>query len=159
MFDNRQNLVETAVNAAIAYIPAPGCDLTLPDALTLPFRTSHFSALIHNTVRTNRRPPESVLVARPTHGSHDPIKQKHCKSKGDVFILRALALGSRPRDVNAFPATGTANPTFPVARSRNPAALIALRADRVAYPFRLSALGRAGYAVDMTQPRNEHAAR
>jgi sterol desaturase/sphingolipid hydroxylase (fatty acid hydroxylase superfamily) len=145
--DNRTHFVETFVSALIAYVPARILGLSAPDAIKLTSLTIFVSAVIHTNIRTNLGPLRNVFVSPQAHRVHHSISVEHFNTNyGTVFMFWDLLFRTRSDDVNAYPATGIDDVTFPHGQSTNPAALVATWAKQFAHPFRLALQRGTGYA-------------
>ena len=151
--DNRTHFVETFVSAVVAYVPARILGLSAPDALKLTSLTIFVSAVIHTNVRTNLGPLRNVFVSPQAHRVHHSISVEHFNTNyGTVFMFWDLLFRTRSEDVNAYPATGIEDVTFPHGQRANPVSLVATWAKQFAHPFRLVLQRDTGYAGNIRQP-------
>jgi sterol desaturase/sphingolipid hydroxylase (fatty acid hydroxylase superfamily) len=151
--DNRTHFVETFVSAIVAYVPARILGLSAPDAIKLTSLTIFVSAVIHTNIRTNLGPLRNVFVSPQAHRVHHSISVEHFNTNyGTVFMFWDLLFRTRSEDVNAYPATGIDDVTFPHGRSANPASLVATWAKQFAHPFRLALQRGTGYAGNVRRP-------
>ena len=152
--DNRTHFVETFVSAVVAYVPARILGLSAPDALKLTSLTIFVSAVIHTNIRTNLGPLRNVFVSPQAHRVHHSISVEHFNTNyGTVFMFWDLLFRTRSEDVNAYPATGIDDVTFPHGQRANPASLVATWAKQFAHPFRLALQRDIGYAGNVKQPQ------
>jgi sterol desaturase/sphingolipid hydroxylase (fatty acid hydroxylase superfamily) len=150
--DNRTHFIETFVSAVVAYAPARILGLSSPDAIKLTSLTIFVSAVIHTNIRTNLGPLRNVFVSPQAHRVHHSISVEHFNTNyGTVFMFWDLLFRTRSEDVNAYPATGIDDITFPHGQSANPASLVATWAKQFAHPFRLVLQRDTGYAGNVSQ--------
>ena len=116
--------------------------------------TIFVSAVIHTNIRTNLGPLRNVFVSPQAHRVHHSISVEHFNTNyGTVFMFWDLLFRTRSEDVNAYPATGIDDVTFPHGQRANPVSLVATWAKQFAHPFRLALQRDAGYAGNVKQPQ------
>lgn len=138
--DNRQHVIETIVAATVAYLPARFLGLDTVQAGTLAISTIYVSAFIHTNIRTNLGPLRFVLISPQAHRVHHSIEPRHYDTNfGTLFSWWDYLFGTHYPGDDEYPATGVADPDFPMEVSARPVSVLRTWTAQTLYPFRVLA--------------------
>lgn len=134
--DNRVHFVEGMIAATLVVLPSRWLGLDGPAALALTIATTYFTAFTHTAVRWNLGPLRYVLVTPQSHRVHHSFAPEHIDVNfATVFSFWDILFRTQYMGWNEYPATGIADPEFPLEKHARPGHLVASYGRQIAYPF------------------------
>jgi sterol desaturase/sphingolipid hydroxylase (fatty acid hydroxylase superfamily) len=134
--DNRVHFVEAIIHATIVVLPSRWLGLDAPAATALAIATTYFTAFTHTAVRTNMGPLRWILVTPQSHRVHHSFATEHLDTNfATVFSFWDIIFRTQYMGWDEYPATGIADPDFPLEKSASPGALLSAYARQNVYPF------------------------
>ena len=120
--DNRVHFVEAIIHATIVVLPSRWLGLDAPAATALAIATTYFTAFTHTAVRTNMGPLRWILVTPQSHRVHHSFASEHLDTNfATVFSFWDIIFRTQYMGWDEYPATGIADPDFPLEKNASPA--------------------------------------
>jgi sterol desaturase/sphingolipid hydroxylase (fatty acid hydroxylase superfamily) len=134
--DNRVHFVEGMISATLVVLPSRWLGLDGPAALALTIATTYFTAFTHTAVRWNLGPLRYVLVTPQSHRVHHSYAPEHIDVNfATVFSFWDILFRTQYMGWHEYPATGIADPEFPLEQRPTPGHLVASYGHQIVYPF------------------------
>jgi sterol desaturase/sphingolipid hydroxylase (fatty acid hydroxylase superfamily) len=134
--DARVHPFDRMISATLKFIPFMMLGIEVPIIMIWAIFDTIYPKFYHANVRLNLGPLRYILVTPQSHRVHHGRETRYQdKNFGRTFSVWDRIFGTQYHDDFDYPATGVADPDFPLERAADPQSLAVTFAQQLIYPF------------------------